>query len=394
MICILYYLKSNSRSSAPAPVSDIPHPPSHDTPVLDSDQVILEPEHPPSPPSPPSSKVEEDSKFQGVIGGVEDVKEEKSSAEKPIGESDKTKGDSSNTYAKSEKTDKGKSTASKEDDKFGQTKSGSGKGSAKGKDDDGDDSTPAKSKGQSGSSAVANHPIDELIRLANKNFKEVLAKESTTLTEAAEAYRKRRGRHPPPGFDKWFEFAQENDAIIVEDFFDRIYHDLNPFWGLDPNIIRKESWDFEMTINIRNHNASAKSDWFWTQIWLKMFKTIEHLLPDMDVALNAMDEPRLVVPWEEVATYMQKAERTRKLTPVDKVVSTFQERPDPEEGYKKPVTRKKKWEETSKATFFLVSISCAGKEILTPDRPLLVDCTSWLPPRQPSSPVRRCGFLR
>ncbi|KAJ3558443.1 hypothetical protein NPX13_g9705 [Xylaria arbuscula] len=252
-----------------------------------------------------------------------------------------------NKYEGPEETDTDKSDVGKEHDKSGQRKSGSGKASSKGEDKDEGDSTPAKSTTQSGSKGMENHPIDELIRLADKNFKETLAKESTTLAQAARAYRERRGRHPPPGFDKWFEFAQENDAIIVEDFFDRIYHDLNPFWGLDPNIIRKESWDFEMTINVRNHNASAKSDWFWTQIWLKMFKTIEHLLPDMDVALNAMDEPRLVVPWEEVATYMQKADRTRKITPVDKVVSTFQDRPDPEEGYKKPVTRKKKWEETS-----------------------------------------------
>ncbi|KAF2968655.1 hypothetical protein GQX73_g4919 [Xylaria multiplex] len=340
LICIIYYLSSDS--SVGSPVPDIPLSLSHDAPVLDNaNQAPIE--HPPSPPS--SGQLLEKPKIEDADNKKEEAGEERNPVEKPIGESDKAKDDSSNAHNNPEKTDKGKGGASKEQDKTGQAKSGSHK--------EDDKSTPAKPTDDSNSAPARDHPIDELIRGAEKTFKEMLAKESTTLPQAAKAYRERRGRHPPPGFDKWFEFAQENNAIIVEDFFDRIYHDLNPFWGLDPKVIRKESWDFEMTINIRNHNASAQSDWFWTQIWLKMFKTIEHLLPDMDVALNAMDEPRLVVPWEEVTTHMQKAERTRKITPVDKVISTFQDLPDPKVGYKKPVTRKKHWESTS--PFWLIA---------------------------------------
>ncbi|TGJ81259.1 hypothetical protein E0Z10_g7504 [Xylaria hypoxylon] len=332
LICIIYYLSSDS--SVRRPVPDVPLSPSHDAPVLNNaDQAPIE--HPPSLPS--SEQPLEKPNVPDMDTKKE--KEEHSSVDKPVvDESSETKGHSSNAHSNPEKTNKGKGGASKEHDKSVQAESGSRK--------DDDNSTPAKSTEHSNPGPVIDHPIDELIRVADKTFKEVLAKESTTLPQAAKAYRERRGRHPPPGFDKWFQFAQEHDAIIVEDFFDRIYHDLNPFWGLDPKVIRKESWDFEMTINIRNHNATAQSDWFWTQIWLKMFKTIEHLLPDMDVALNAMDEPRLVVPWEEVATHMQKADHTRKLAPVDKVISTFQDLPDPKVGYKKPTTRKKHWEET------------------------------------------------
>ncbi|KAI1264762.1 glycosyltransferase family 90 protein [Xylariaceae sp. FL1019] len=193
--------------------------------------------------------------------------------------------------------------------------------------------------------ATGNHPIDELIRGADKKFDEIMARESTTLKQAAAAYRERRGRHPPPGFDEWYMFAKDQESVVVEDFFDQIYHDLHPFWGLDPTVIRKESWDFEMTINIRNGNASAKSDWFWTQIWLKMIKTIEHLLPDMDLALNAMDEPRVVVPWEEMNTYVKKADASRKIIPSEEVVSTFQKLPANGKSPKKPATRKKQWEE-------------------------------------------------
>lgn len=377
LICIIYYLSSDSVHSSPVP--DVPLSPDHGAPVLDhanaADQAMIE--HAPSP-----EKPLEEPKIQDVVDTKEE--EEHGSVEKPVDESSETKGGASDTHSDSESVDKVKG-AEKDHDESGQTKGGSGKND--------DDSTPVKPPEHSSSDTTGDHPIDELIRIAEKSFKEVLAKESTTLAEAAKAYRERRGRHPPPGFDKWFKFAQENNAIIVEDFFDRIYHDLNPFWGLDPKVIRKEAWDFEMTISIRNHNATAESDWFWTQIWLEMFKTIEHLLPDMDVALNAMDEPRLVVPWEEVATYVQKGERTRKLTPVDEVVSTFQDLPPAGEGSKKPATRKKNWEETSKMRSSLAH-GVWQRKTLTLNRSFLVDCTPRLSTRQSSSSAECSRLLR
>ncbi|KAI1843425.1 hypothetical protein JX265_013307 [Neoarthrinium moseri] len=211
----------------------------------------------------------------------------------------------------------------------------------------GNDKTPPASHGQDGPPHASTvHPIDSLIKVAEVDFAEIMSRESNTLQEAAAAYRKRRGRHPPPGFKAWFEFAKTHNAVMVEDFWDQIYHDLNPFWGLDPHVMRKEAWDFEMTINVRNGNASAQSDWFWTQIWLDMIKTVEEHLPDMDIALNAMDEPRLVVPWEDISGYMEKEKATRQLHPVKDVISSFDTLPSVKEGYKTPATRKVKWEDT------------------------------------------------
>lgn len=190
------------------------------------------------------------------------------------------------------------------------------------------------------------HPIDSLMKVADATMKEMLDKQSHSLEAAAAEYRKRRGRHPPPGFREWYNFAKEHNAVMVEDFWDQIYHDLNPFWGMDSNAIRKEAWDYEMTINVRNGNASAKSDWFWTQIWLNMTKTIEKYLPDMDIALNAMDEPRLVVPYEDISKYMEKEKKTRSLWPPKQVISEFDTLPSVKTGFKKPSTTKKRWEST------------------------------------------------
>jgi hypothetical protein len=144
---------------------------------------------------------------------------------------------------------------------------------------------------------------------------------------------------------------------MVEEFFDQIYHDLGPFWGVEPKVMRKEAWDYEMTINIRNQNASAGSGWFWTQIWLDLTKTIQHLLPDMDLALNSMDEPRIAVPWEDINGYMEKERASRKMAHPKDVVSDFQilsQHPDAE------VEMAQKWWESKKetSTFLMPWVRC------------------------------------
>jgi hypothetical protein len=193
------------------------------------------------------------------------------------------------------------------------------------------------------------HPIDDLIKTAEKEFAEVLKKESHDVKEAAAAYRKRRGRHPPPGFDVWFDFAKSHGAVMVEDFFDQIYHDLGPYWGLDPAVLRRESWDYEMAINVRGQKAKSGSDWFWTKIWLNMTQTIEDMLPDIDIPLNAMDEPRILAPWEEVNRLMEIERKTRTMPPPSEVLSgyrTLPDAPDPQ-----ITTRPKNYAETRKLQF-------------------------------------------
>ncbi|TVY59334.1 Beta-1,2-xylosyltransferase 1 [Lachnellula cervina] len=194
---------------------------------------------------------------------------------------------------------------------------------------------------QGSGSGSTTHPIDELIQNAEKNFAGVLRKESHNVKNAAAEYRRRRGRHPPPGFDVWFDFAQRHGGIMVEDFFDQIYHDLGPFWGLDPAILRKESWDYEMVINVRGQKATAVSEWFWTQIWLNMTQSIEDMLPDIDIPLNAMDEPRIIAPWEEVNRLMEIERSTRAMAPAKEVHSSY--RTLEEQPEKDLPTRDKNW---------------------------------------------------
>jgi hypothetical protein len=171
------------------------------------------------------------------------------------------------------------------------------------------------------------HPIDTLIRRAEEEYQTLLTKETKTVQDAAEAYRRRRGRQPPPGFDEWFKFAKNNGSMIVEDFFDRIYDDLNPFWGVPAKQIREQANDFLHKISVRNGVAKGKTnegaDRPWIGLWEDMVQSIAAHLPDVDVPVNVMDESRLVVPWEEIDEYMTKADLTRKIVPAKDLKTSF-----------------------------------------------------------------------
>ncbi|KAI9889003.1 MAG: hypothetical protein M1814_006061 [Vezdaea aestivalis] len=167
------------------------------------------------------------------------------------------------------------------------------------------------------------HPIDKLIADADIAFQKAMSKQTHNVKDAASVYRERRGRHPPPGFQAWFEYAQEHDAIIVEDFFDTIYTDLAPFWGLEPEMLRRESKHNEMTVNVRDGKVLDGSDWFWTKIWRELVGTIAEYLPDLDMAVNPMDEPRLITPWESINEYMQKERESRKIPPPNEMTQVY-----------------------------------------------------------------------
>nr|POF07171.1 beta-1,2-xylosyltransferase 1 [Quercus suber] len=170
------------------------------------------------------------------------------------------------------------------------------------------------------------HPIDGLIQKADADFQSLLAAELKTLHDAAEAYRARRGRQPPPAFNVWYAFAQNSSAVIIEEFFDQIYEDLNPFWGMPAKRIREQASEFPHLIRIRNGNATWKSEiqdrqpLHW---WTDMVRTLQEFLPDVDLPINVMDESRIVVPWENVNWYMQAGAKSRKIVPAGELKTRY-----------------------------------------------------------------------
>ncbi|KAF2833455.1 hypothetical protein CC86DRAFT_278522 [Ophiobolus disseminans] len=162
------------------------------------------------------------------------------------------------------------------------------------------------------------HPIEHLMNVATKQFEKMQKNQIRSLEQAAAQYRKLRGRHPPLAFDAWYEYAASHNAVVNERFWDQIYHDLAPFWSLDPTTLRKQAHVFSPKISIRKGKIEAKSysNNGKMAMWIDMLTTLANDpkvdLPDMDIPLNINAEPAMLVPWEAIDTALSMS---RKIMP-------------------------------------------------------------------------------
>ncbi|KZZ92020.1 Lipopolysaccharide-modifying protein [Moelleriella libera RCEF 2490] len=172
------------------------------------------------------------------------------------------------------------------------------------------------------------HPIRTLMARARLKHNTLLSKRSHNVEAAAARYRERRGRHPPPGFDQWFAAAQKSKAIIVEDFFDRIYKDLAPFWSLDLETLRTRAAAWHHVVSVRNGKVTGKGDVTnlvnWLELWTDLVKEFAQYLPDVDMPINYMDEPRIVVPFGEMSKLQNREIRNRSMPEPSRAISHFQ----------------------------------------------------------------------
>ncbi|KAK2790351.1 hypothetical protein FQN52_005619 [Onygenales sp. PD_12] len=160
---------------------------------------------------------------------------------------------------------------------------------------------------------VASHPIDTLISNAKQSHGQwaTKAKSSANLGEAVAEYQRRYSQPPPPGFDKWYEYATERSSVVIDDY-DQIYHDLLPFASLSPqrlrdltNLMATDPWNDMAAVIIRNGEAQIQEEILPTHRWMiegvkRMINPFAKHLPDMDVAFNINDECRVAVPWEDI----------------------------------------------------------------------------------------------
>ncbi|KAL8947006.1 MAG: hypothetical protein Q9222_006666 [Ikaeria aurantiellina] len=151
------------------------------------------------------------------------------------------------------------------------------------------------------------HPIHQLISQAERDFKNLQARQSQTLSAAVKEYRRRYKIPPPPNFDKWYQFAKEKNVRLIDEY-DTIYHALLPFWGLDPSVVRKrarEALGFDnafVGVLVRDGiviSAAGGSEWQQKSTVGMLEGFVKHL-PDMDLPFNVHDEPRVVVPHDDL----------------------------------------------------------------------------------------------
>lgn len=151
------------------------------------------------------------------------------------------------------------------------------------------------------------HPIQRLVENGKIGFKNMLEGQSQTLDRAVKEYRRRYGRRPPPQFDKWFELAYSENYVLIDEF-DSIMETLEPFWGMRPAVIRslvKSSVNAAQIahLTVRDNSVTVSSyHWLTSTIegWLNKPDWLA-LLPDMELAINLLDEPRVVAPFDVIA---------------------------------------------------------------------------------------------
>lgn len=153
------------------------------------------------------------------------------------------------------------------------------------------------------------HPIKSLMEDAQAAWEQKLRSQSQTLEAAVAEYRRRYGIPPPPYFDKWYEFAKRKGVQLIDEY-DTIYHSLLPFWALSPKTIRaraREALGFGdnnlMGLLIREGKVAhveGGPEWL-QQAAVGMMEEFIDYLPDMDLAFNIHDEPRVVVPHDELS---------------------------------------------------------------------------------------------
>jgi hypothetical protein len=160
----------------------------------------------------------------------------------------------------------------------------------------------------------SSHPILDLSQTAEQIFEETLQKQSKSLEQAVGEYRRRYGIPPPPNFDKWYEFAKSKGVQLIDEY-DSIHYSLTPFWGLKPSTIRGRAREAQgysnnlMSMMIRGGEiTNVEGGGEWMQVATQgMMEHFVKYLPDMDLCFNIHDEPRVVVPYDDLRRLVTKA---------------------------------------------------------------------------------------
>ncbi|KAL4885753.1 hypothetical protein BJY04DRAFT_179163 [Aspergillus karnatakaensis] len=181
------------------------------------------------------------------------------------------------------------------------------------------------------------HPIERLFDEASSSFDITVHRQSSTLAEAVTEYKRRYNMPPPPHFDKWYQFAVDRKTVLVDEF-DSIYHSLLPFWAVQPGVLRqrtRENLGYAdnklMGVSIRDGKVSVLGTGqgeFQSAATEAMISSFSEWLPDMDLAFNVHDEPRVVIPHDELEMMVAAGrEAHARLNSVDHLNGSYSSSP-------------------------------------------------------------------
>ncbi|KAF2626426.1 glycosyltransferase family 90 protein [Macroventuria anomochaeta] len=168
---------------------------------------------------------------------------------------------------------------------------------------------------------ILEHPITALIEFANIQHEQWAsqAHRSQSLAQAVVHYQQRYHRDPPPYFDKWYQFAVARNSIVIDDY-DNIEKDLALFSSYTPDDLRLRTATVLAThqgvggVRIRDGSADALAGVPEEQKWVidgatAMIMHFAEYLPDMDLAFNLGDEPRVAVPFDRLQNALSNPQR-------------------------------------------------------------------------------------
>lgn len=167
------------------------------------------------------------------------------------------------------------------------------------------------------------HPIRHLAMQAEIKFQIMVKKQSQTLNASCAEYERRYGRQPPLHFDKWFRAAQDQ-GFLLTDGFGTMMAAIEPLWGVAPSDIRARvdnaisaSHGTILRFQVVQGTTPASSKfahWMGPTINSWFDSEILETIPDMTLAINTMDEPKVVVPHDILSHALEAARGPREGT--------------------------------------------------------------------------------
>ncbi|GAA5925177.1 uncharacterized protein JCM15063_004946 [Sporobolomyces koalae] len=153
------------------------------------------------------------------------------------------------------------------------------------------------------------HPIPAMMAKAKEQWRNLKTRQSKTFREAVAEYKRRYGRRPPKGFDRWYAFAKAHKVLLIDEF-DLINEDLMMYRAFPPSIFRRRvdhladpaTFDTTWIIRIEKGRAIREGQLAHHDRAVGVVKLMERFvryLPDMKIVYNGHDGARIAVAAEE-----------------------------------------------------------------------------------------------
>jgi hypothetical protein len=192
-------------------------------------------------------------------------------------------------------------------------------------------SASAQSMAQDHNQLLHPHPVQALFLNARTEFERLVSEQSQTFDEADAEYRRRYGIEPPPGFQRWYDFAFSHESPMIDDF-DTIYSSVSPFWkrsGQDVSGLLKQAqdtagselWGCSLSSRSAEINCAhpyRSFDRHVSSTFNELLRNISETLPNVSFLVNHFDEPATLVSHQHSKSQGRQSDESFRMTHMPK----------------------------------------------------------------------------